>query len=66
VTAAGGARATASASARFVPWGATAGAGGALAAVAALLVVRHRRRREPDGGVPEQARTEVELTGAVS
>ena len=49
VTAAGGARDTASASVRFVPWGAVAGAGGALVAVAAFLVVRRHRRR-PTGG----------------
>ncbi|MGW3414928.1 COG1470 family protein [Streptomyces sp. NPDC000888] len=77
VTAAGGARDTGSASATFVPWGAVAGAGGALAAVAAFLVVRrHRRRppggvrghghRTPGGEACEQPRTEVELTGAVS
>ncbi|MEU9287317.1 hypothetical protein AB0D57_22005 [Streptomyces sp. NPDC048275] len=66
VTAAGGAHATASASARFVPWGAVAGVGGGLAAVVALLVVRRHRRRTPVGGACEQPRTEVEWTGAVS
>ncbi|MGC0331528.1 hypothetical protein RKD23_004518 [Streptomyces sp. SAI-170] len=47
VTAAGGARDTATARARFVPWtaAATAGAGGAVAA-GALVVVRRRRRRQ--------------------
>jgi len=46
VTAAGGARDTASASAHFVPWGAVAAvAGGGLAAVGALFVVRRRGRR---------------------
>ncbi|MHA5049472.1 COG1470 family protein [Streptomyces sp. SD15] len=66
VTAAGGAHATASASARFVPWGAVAGVGGGLAAVVALLVVRRHRRRTSVGGACEQPRTEVEWTGAVS
>jgi hypothetical protein len=66
VTAAGGARDTASASARFVPWGAVAGAGGGLAAVAAYLLVRRHRRRTPDGDADEMPCTEVELTGAVS
>ncbi|MEV7345686.1 hypothetical protein [Streptomyces sp. NPDC093544] len=49
VTAAGGARDTASASVRFVPWGAVAGVGAALVAAAALLLVRRHRRR-PTGG----------------
>ncbi|MGW2491116.1 COG1470 family protein [Streptomyces sp. NPDC001606] len=45
VTAAGGAHATATASARFVPWQAPAGAAGAvLAGAGALRVVRRRRR----------------------
>ncbi|MCX4990457.1 hypothetical protein [Streptomyces sp. NBC_00568] len=77
VTAAGGVRSTATASVRFVPWGAVAGAGGALAAVGAFFAVRRRRRtgvwgpgrrgrRTGDGGASEQPRTEVELTGAVS
>lgn len=67
VTAAGGAHDEASASARFVPWGAVAGAGGLLAAFGAFFVVRHRRRRPPDrDGGAEQPRTEVELTGAVT
>jgi hypothetical protein len=77
VTAAGGARSTATASVRFVPWGAVAGAGSALAAVGAFFAVRRRgrpgarppwwrRRRSGDGGASEQPRTEVELTGAVS
>jgi hypothetical protein len=67
VTAGGGAHDTAAASARFVPWGAVAGAAGAVTAVGALFVVRHRRRRTPDDGeAPEQPRTEVELTGAVT
>lgn len=66
VTAAGGARATASAPARFVPWGAVAGAGCALTAVAAPLVVRRRGRRTPEDGVGAPARTEAERTGAVT
>ncbi|MET9412526.1 hypothetical protein ABZX90_43565 [Streptomyces sp. NPDC002935] len=77
VTAAGGARSTASASVRFVPWGAVAGAGGALTALGAFFAVRRRGRpamrvswrhgrRSGDDGASEQSRTEVELTGAVS
>ncbi|MET7981184.1 hypothetical protein [Streptomyces sp. NPDC005281] len=77
VTAAGGVRSTATAAVRFVPWGAVAGAGGALAALGALFAVRRRRpagvrrpwrrgRRVRDDGANEQPRTEVELTGAVS
>ncbi|MEV1067540.1 hypothetical protein [Streptomyces sp. NPDC050263] len=52
VTAPGAPEATGRASARFVPWGATAGtAAGALSAVAAAaLTVRRRRRREPSRG----------------
>ncbi|MXM67116.1 hypothetical protein GR925_27725 [Streptomyces sp. HUCO-GS316] len=66
VTAAGGARDSAQASARFVPWGAVAGAGGALAALGALVVVRGRGRRDcDDGRAPEHHRGEAELTGAV-
>ncbi|MET9965609.1 hypothetical protein ABZZ80_06705 [Streptomyces sp. NPDC006356] len=67
VTAAGGASDTARASTRFVPWGAVAGVGGALAAVGAFFVVRHRRRRKPyDGEVAgaERPLVEAELTGA--
>ncbi|MGW3818624.1 COG1470 family protein [Streptomyces sp. NPDC005046] len=77
VTAAGGARSTATVSVRFVPWGAVAGAGVALAAVGAFFAVRRRRRtgvwgpwrrgrRPGDDGASELPRTEVELTGAVS
>ncbi|MFJ6833344.1 hypothetical protein [Streptomyces sp. NPDC091209] len=77
VTAAGGAHATGTASVRFVPWWAPAGAGGALAAVGAFFVVRRRGRRgvrgpcrrgrpAGDGEATEQPRVEVELTGAVS
>lgn len=48
VTASGGARATAGASARFVPWAAVTGAvAGAAAVSATAVVVRRRRRRTP-------------------
>ncbi|MER5429319.1 NEW3 domain-containing protein [Streptomyces sp. NPDC002588] len=51
VTAPGAARATGRASARFVPWGATAGAaGGALSAAAAVMVVRRRGREAESRG----------------
>jgi hypothetical protein len=51
VTAADGAHDTATASARFVPWGTVAGSAGAVAVGAgALLVVRRRGRRTTDGG----------------
>ncbi|WP_405492194.1 hypothetical protein [Streptomyces sp. NBC_00096] len=78
VTAPGGARATGSASAWFVPWGIAGRTGvgllglGAVAA-AALLLVRKRRIRSGDGpgpsphgsAVPEEAPApEHELTGA--
>ncbi|MGW1003387.1 hypothetical protein [Streptomyces sp. NPDC002520] len=75
VTAAGGARDTATASARFVPWGALAGVAGAvLAGAGALIVVRRRGRRTTDGDpesgvpvsdapVPETSSTDAELTG---
>lgn len=71
VTAAGGARDTGGASARFVPWGAVAGVAGAVAATGALIVVRvvvrRRRRRTPeDGEAPEPPRAEAELTGAMT
>ncbi|MFJ3228154.1 hypothetical protein ACIPJS_33045 [Streptomyces sp. NPDC086783] len=65
VTARGGARGTASASARFVPWRAVGAAAGALAVVAALVAVRRRRGRTADGA-PQEARREAELTGAVT
>jgi hypothetical protein len=61
-TAAGGAHDTASAEARFVPWGAVAAVAGALTAGAAVTVVRLRRRR--GDRVAEPPSTEVELTGA--
>ncbi|MEU6820687.1 hypothetical protein ABZ921_08670 [Streptomyces atriruber] len=50
-TASGGARDTAGASARFVPWGAVAGGGALLLAAAggALHLVRRRRRRTAEG-----------------
>ncbi|AOR33887.1 hypothetical protein BFF78_25040 [Streptomyces fodineus] len=48
VTAPGGAHDTATTSARFVPWGAVAGTGGAaLAGTGALLIARRRRHRSP-------------------
>ncbi|MFC3572750.1 hypothetical protein ACFOZ0_05545 [Streptomyces yaanensis] len=66
VTAAGGAHASASASARFVPWGAVGGAvAGLLAAVGAGAVVRRRRHRPPDGPTDDGPRREAELTGAM-
>ncbi|MFD9005375.1 hypothetical protein ACFV0T_31245 [Streptomyces sp. NPDC059582] len=64
VTAAGGARDTASGSARFGPWGAVAATGAAGTAGAGLLVVRLRRRRTTDRAVAREPRTEGELTGA--
>lgn len=77
VTAADGVRGTATASARFVPWGPAAGAGCVLVALSVLVVVRLRgrptrwRRRRgrpgPDGvATGEQPVAEVELTGAVA
>ncbi|MFE0516358.1 hypothetical protein [Streptomyces sp. NPDC058964] len=64
-TAPGGARGAASASVRFVPWGAVA-AGSALAAgAAASVAVRRRRRRTADAGA-EPPCAEVESTGAVT
>ncbi|MBC2908190.1 hypothetical protein [Streptomyces cupreus] len=62
VTAGGGARDTARASARFVPWGSVAGGAGAVAG-AAFFVVRRRRRRTDD--VAEPPGGGAELTGAV-
>ncbi|MFJ5301313.1 hypothetical protein [Streptomyces sp. NPDC088350] len=67
VTATGGAHATATVSARFVPWAAVAGIGGAAAAGGVLFLVRRgRRRRDDDGRATERPCTEVELTGAVT
>ncbi|MDN3023048.1 LPXTG cell wall anchor domain-containing protein [Streptomyces sp. S.PB5] len=63
VTAAGGARDTASVTTGSGPWGAGV-AGAAVAAGGALFVVRRRRRRETPAA--ESPCTEVELTGAVS
>ncbi|MGW2386619.1 hypothetical protein [Streptomyces sp. NPDC001658] len=65
VTAAGGARDTARTSARFVPWGTAAGAGGAALSAGAFLAVRRRRRRRSGRG-PESPGTDVELTGAMT
>ncbi|KOU63034.1 hypothetical protein ADK57_23270 [Streptomyces sp. MMG1533] len=65
VTAADGAHDTGEASARFVPWGAVAGAGGAAAALlGAFVVVRRLGRRS--GEPAESPRTDVELTGAMT
>ncbi|MFI5689255.1 hypothetical protein [Streptomyces sp. NPDC051636] len=63
-TASGGAHATAGTSARFVPWGAVAGAAGAVCAAAATAVVRVRRgrRRTAEAGHPVGR---ARLTGAV-
>jgi hypothetical protein len=66
VTAAGGAGDTADASVRFAPWGAVAGAGGAVAAGGAFRAVRRRRRRRDDGAAPESPCVEAELTGATT
>ena len=73
VTATGGTHDTANASTRFVPWGAVAGAGGALTATAALLLIRlrlrlrrRRRRTDEDDWAAEHPRTAAELTGAVT
>ncbi|MEV5956255.1 hypothetical protein AB0M11_21210 [Streptomyces sp. NPDC051987] len=63
-TAAGGAHDTADTEARFVPWGAVAGAGGALVAGAAVTVVRRRGRRSRADRPAEPLSEEVELTGA--
>lgn len=67
VTAAGGAHDKASASVRFVPWGAVAGAGaGVLGLVAAGVWFARRRRAsgDPPRDEPEQGGTELELAGA--
>ncbi|WP_328774124.1 hypothetical protein [Streptomyces sp. NBC_00286] len=82
VTAADGAHDEAGTAARFVPWGAVAGlaVGLVLCAGGAGWLVRRRRRAEESGeprgpggpggsggsGGPEQPRTDVELTGAVT
>jgi hypothetical protein len=70
VTAPGGARDTAAASARFVPWAPSAGAGGVvLAGAGALFAVRRRRDRAPADAPQESAELpcpDLELTeGAV-
>ncbi|WP_329340020.1 hypothetical protein OG252_30075 [Streptomyces sp. NBC_01352] len=67
VTAGEGARDTGEVSARFVPWGAAAGAGGAVAAalMGAFFVVRRPGRRS-GREVAESPRTDVELTGAMT
>ena len=79
VTAAGSAHDEAGTAAQFVPWGAVAGLAGGLALCAggAFWLVRRRRRAEESGeprgpggsggsAGPEQPRTDVELTGAVT
>ncbi|MGW7262095.1 hypothetical protein [Streptomyces sp. NPDC054842] len=63
-TAEGGARGTASASARFVPWRAVGAAAGG-AAVVALVAVRRRRDRTA-GRAPQSPCEHAELTGAVT
>ncbi|WP_030680180.1 COG1361 family protein [Streptomyces cellulosae] len=64
VTAGGGARDTALVPTRFVPWGAVAGAGSAVAA-GAFVVVRRRGRRGGAGGEPaRRPGKKAELTGA--
>ncbi|KUL29011.1 hypothetical protein [Streptomyces regalis] len=66
VTGAGGARDTAEVSARFVPWGAVAGAGGASAVIGGFFVVRRLgRRRGESGESVGPPHREAELTGAV-
>jgi hypothetical protein len=49
VTAAGGARDTASVTARFVPWPAASAGAGSVLAAGALLVVRRRKSRKSRG-----------------
>ncbi|MFD6436124.1 hypothetical protein [Streptomyces venezuelae] len=63
-TAAGGARDTATASARFVPWGAVAGGGALLLAAvgAALHLVRRRGRRRTEGPGSDDGRERVGAT----
>lgn len=66
VTAAGGARDTGAASARFVPWGGVGGGGAAVALAGAFVVVRRRGRRSGHVAEAESPRTDVELTGAMT
>ncbi|OAH10779.1 hypothetical protein STSP_58910 [Streptomyces jeddahensis] len=73
VTAAGGARDTATASARFVPWGVLAGVAAVLAAVGGGAFWRLRRAGGLRGrsgwglgGRPRRTDSENELTGAVT
>ncbi|MFE0331806.1 hypothetical protein ACFW08_34340 [Streptomyces sp. NPDC058960] len=65
VTAAGGAQASGSASARFVPWGAVAGSGAGLLAAAVAGVAVRRRRRPPDRRTGERPCPDPESTGAL-
>ncbi|MFF7358801.1 hypothetical protein ACFZA1_40265 [Streptomyces filipinensis] len=65
VTAPGGARGTATASARFVPWPAVAGTGAPLlATAAALTAARLRRRPRPDDPSPDGTSAGVPASGA--
>ncbi|MEU0410288.1 hypothetical protein ABZ307_21045 [Streptomyces griseorubiginosus] len=66
VTAAGGARDTAGASARFVPWSGVAGAAAVVATGGACFVVRHRRRRTTDRAPSDVPCAQAELTGATT
>lgn len=66
VTAAGGARGEAKATARFVPWGAVTGVAAGLLGLAAAGVWFVRRRKgsgDPPRDEPEQGGTELELAG---
>ncbi|MFD5573417.1 COG1470 family protein [Streptomyces cadmiisoli] len=63
VTAAGGARDTVSASARFVPWGPLSGALTAAAGAAVVLRRRRRRVRRVPDTAGEHRSDQVELTG---
>ncbi|MGW2319885.1 COG1470 family protein [Streptomyces sp. NPDC001233] len=65
VTAPGGAHATATASARFIPWPTATGATAALlTATAALLAARHRRGTRPDTPTPEHPTPDGSASGA--
>ncbi|WP_037677163.1 hypothetical protein [Streptomyces griseus] len=64
-TAAGGARETAQASARFVPWDAVAGTAAAALLAGTAVAVRRRGRRKDERAVPESPSPEAGFTGAV-